>query len=290
MQKGNEQNMKNYRACLTGAFGCPIDENPGVVMMNAAYQAAGLNYRYINFLVQDGCLKDALNGIRAMNFEGVNLTVPHKVEALQYVDELSESVQLIGATNTIVNKNGKLVAYNTDGQGFVEGMAKNNISLQGKRLVILGAGGASRAIAAECALAGAAAITIINRNEERGLSIVEMVSKNTACRCEYRKWTGKIPIPDCDILINATTIGLFPDESMPDIDYSTIRPSMIVQDIIPNPAKTPFLKKAASLGAATYDGLSMLVYQGAIAFQLWTGVTPDTQAMIDALAAEQSNG
>ena len=103
--------MKNYRFHLTGAFGDPIDENPTCVMMNAAYEAAGVNFRYLNFLVKQGALEDALNGIRAMHFDGVNLTMPHKVEALQYVDELSPSVALIGSTNTIVNQGGRLIAH-----------------------------------------------------------------------------------------------------------------------------------------------------------------------------------
>ena len=233
--------------------------------------------------MKDGDLKAAIHGIRAMNFDGINLTMPHKVEVLNYVDELSESVQLIGSSNTIVNRDGKLTAYNTDGQGFVEGMRRSGISLLGKQLVILGAGGAARAIAAECALAGASKIVIINRNEERGHSIVSMLNERTSCSGSFLKWTEKIAVPSCDILINATCVGMFNDADVPDIDYSSLSASVIVQDIVPK--HTPFLKKIKSMGNAAYDGFSMLVYQGAIAFHLWTGVEADTEIMISALAA-----
>lgn len=275
--------MKNYRFHLTGAFGDPIDENPTCVMMNAAYEAAGVNFRYLNFLVKQGALEDALNGIRAMHFDGVNLTMPHKVEALQYVDELSPSVALIGSTNTIVNQGGRLIAHNTDGQGFVEGMRRSGVSLAGKDLVLLGAGGAARAIAAECALAGAARIFILNRNASRGQSVAAMVNEKTACAAEYLPWTPGVAIPPCQILINATCVGMGSGE-VPDIDYDSIRPGTIVQDIIPQ--HTAFLEKAKSMGLPAHDGFSMLVYQGAIAFQLWTGVAADTDVMFRALSAE----
>jgi shikimate dehydrogenase len=138
---------KNYRAQLTGVFGCPVDENPTIVLQEAAFRAAGLDFRYLTLLVRPEDLADAFRGLRAMNFRGINLTVPHKVEALKYVDELSQEVRLIGATNTIVNEAGKLVAYNTDGKGFVTGIQKRNVDLNGKRVTMLGAGGAARAIA-----------------------------------------------------------------------------------------------------------------------------------------------
>ncbi len=279
---------RNYRAQLTGVFGCPVDENPTIALQEAAFQATGLNFRYLTLLVKPEDLADAFRGMRAMNFRGINLTVPHKVAALEYVDEQSQEVQLIGATNTIVNNEGKLTAYNTDGKGFVTGIFKRGVDLTGKRVVLLGAGGAARAIAVECALAGVREMTIINRDVSRGEGLCQLLNEKTACRAEFVRWAGTARIPACDILINATSIGLYPDPNCPDICYEDIAPGMIVQDVIPNPADTLFLRKAREEGATALDGLGMLVEQGAIGFKLWTGVEAPVDVMREAL--ERENG
>jgi shikimate dehydrogenase len=277
---------KSYRAQLTGVFGCPVDENPTIVLQEAAFQAAGLMFRYLTLLVRPEDLADAFRGMRAMNFRGINLTVPHKVEALKYVDQLSQEVKLIGATNTIVNEGGKLVAYNTDGKGFVTGIEKAGVSLAGKRVAMLGAGGAARAIAVECALAGVSEMTLINRDVSRGMALVSLLNEKTNCRARFVRWEGTARIPACDILINATSIGLFPDPNCPDIEYGDIAPGMIVQDVIPNPADTLFLKSARARGAVALDGLNMLVYQGAIGYKLWTGQDAPVDVMRAALEQE----
>jgi len=277
---------RNYRAQLTGVFGCPVDENPTIALQEAAFQAAGLNFRYLTLLVRPEDLADAFRGMRAMNFRGINLTVPHKVAALKYVDELSWEVQLIGATNTVVNDGGRLIAYNTDGKGFVTGIQKRGVDLSGKRVTLLGAGGAARAIAVECALAGVQEITVINRDESRGESLCALLNERTACRAAFQCWEGAARIPGCDILINATSVGLYPDPNCPDICYGDIAPGMIVQDVIPNPADTLFLKKARERGAAALDGLGMLVFQGAIGYKLWTGQEAPVDVMRAALERE----
>ena len=279
---------KNYRAELTGVFGCPVDENPTAIMQEAAFQAKNLNWRYLILLVEPAALHTAFEGMRAMHFGGINLTVPHKVEAMKYVDELSDKAKLIGAINTVVNRNGVLYGDNTDGAGFVEGMRKNGITLNGKTAVVLGAGGASRAICVECALAGCARILLFNRTLKKAEEIAAAVNQNTACKAEAFLWEPGLRIPQCDILINATSIGLYPDPSAPDIRYEDITPDMVVQDIIPNPAITPFLHKAKARGAKVYDGLSMLVEQGAIGFKLWTGEDGPTDVMYAALEKEFS--
>lgn len=279
---------KNYRAQLTGVFGYPVDENPTIVAQEAVFRAVGLNWRYLPLLVRPEDLCDAFKGLRAMNFAGINLTVPHKIEALKYVDELSDEVKLIGATNTVLNKNGHLIACNTDGKGFVEGLRQRGVSLEGKRIALLGAGGAARAICVECALSGAVEIMLINRNRERGENLARLLNEKTECRASFIPWEGAVSIPSCDILINATSIGLYPDPGCPDINYEDIRPDMIVQDVIPNPADTLFLRKARERGATTLDGLGMLVYQGAIAFKLWTGLDAPVEVMRRALEGENS--
>ena len=279
---------KNYRAELVGVFGCPVDENPTIVMQEAAFKASHLNFRYLTLLVKPEDLADAFKGLRAMNFAGINLTVPHKIEALKYVDELSEEVKLIGATNTVVNVGGRLHAYNTDGKGFVEGILKSGVNLKNKTIVLLGAGGAARAIAIECALAEVGELIIVNRDVERGESLARLVNEKTECRASYMPWQGTMPIPTCDILINATCVGLLPDAGCPDICYEDIHEGMIVQDVIPNPADTLFLQKARMQGAKTLDGLSMLVYQGAIGFKLWTGHDAPLDVMKQAVEEENA--
>lgn len=275
--------VKNYRSKLVGLFGCPVDENPTVVMQEAAFSAKGLDWRYITMLVYPNDLKNAFLGLRSMNFNGCNLTIPHKIEAMKYMDEISPSAALIGAINTVVVQDGKLTGYNTDGQGLVAGMREAGISLENRHLTVLGAGGASRAICVECALAGAAKITVINRNIDRGVGIAGLLNQKTNCKGDFIAWEGTVHIPKCDILVNATNVGLFPDPSCPDIHYDDINEKMIVQDIVPNPAVTLFMKKAKERGAATFDGLGMLIHQGAIGFKLWTGVDAPHDVMRAAL-------
>ncbi len=279
----------NFRKKLTGAFGFPIDENPSPIMYEAAYAAMNLDWRYQLIEVHPKNLEAAINGIRAMQFEGVNLTIPHKVAAVPYMDELSESAKIIGAINTIINRDGKLIGDNTDGKGFVMGMEKNGVKLADKHIVILGSGGAARAISVESALAGCASIIIVARNEVTGGELKELLDNATPCKAGFVKWTPGVHIPKCDVLINATNVGLYPDSSKPNICYDDIHPDMIVQDIIPNPAWTPFLDQAKKCGATTFDGQSMLVYQGALAVEMWTGKKPPVQDMIDALKNVFSN-
>ena len=274
---------KNYRSRLVGLFGCPVDENPTVVMQEAAFNAKGLDWRYITMLVYPDDLKDAFLGLRSMNFNGCNLTIPHKIESMKYIDEISPNAALIGAINMVVVRDGRLTGYNTDGQGMVAGMLEAGISLENKHLTVLGAGGASRAICVECALAGAEKITVINRNIDRGAGLAELLNQKTNCKGDFIPWKGTAHIPECDILVNATNVGLFPDPSCPDIYYEDINEKMIVQDIIPNPAFTLFMKKAEEHGASTFDGLAMLVHQGAIGFKLWTGEEAPREVMKAAL-------
>lgn len=176
---------KNYRAELVGVFGDPVDGNPTGVLEEAGFQAAGLNYRYITCCVTPDRLADAIAGMRALNMRGVNLTMPHKVQVLQYLDEQSQAVRIIGAANTIICENGRLIGENSDGKGFVQSLKDEAISLVGKVVTLLGAGGAAKAIGVECALAGAKEIIIINRNAERGAALARVISEHTDAEARY---------------------------------------------------------------------------------------------------------
>jgi len=275
---------------ITGVFGFPVAENPTGVMQNAAFRALGLNWRYLNFEVKAEKLGNAVLGMRAMNnFRGVNCTIPHKVAVIQYLDEIATSAQVIGAVNTVRRDDDRLIGENTDGKGFMRALGDDaDIDATGVHAVVLGAGGAARAITVELALAGASQITVVNRSSARGETLVRLLNEKTPARAEFVAWADAYRVPEgADLLINATSIGLYPNiDDAPDVDFATITPGMVVCDVIPNPPSTSFLRQAAARGAKTLDGLGMLVYQGAIAFKMWTGQEASTEVMRQALAVE----
>ena len=279
---------KNYRAELVGVLGDPVDGNPTGVMEEAGFEHAGLNFRYITVKVLPEDLDAAMAGVRAFNMRGVNLTMPHKINVLKHMDALSEAARVIGAVNTVVcREDGTMFGENTDGKGFVQSLTDAGIELKGKSIVLLGAGGAARAIGVECALAGAAKLSVINRNADRGQALVRVINENTSAVAEYLPWAGTARIPEADILINATCVGLLPDaDACPDIDYGDIRPGMVACDVVFNPVDTVFLKKAAERGARCIDGLGMLVNQGCINYTLWTGEPAPRDVMYAKLRSE----
>jgi shikimate dehydrogenase len=277
---------KSYKAELVGVFGYPVAENPTGVMQEAAFQARGLNWRYLTIEVRPEDLEKAMIGLRAFGMQGVNLTIPHKVAVIQYLDRLSPEAELIGAVNTVVREGNELVGHNTDGKGFLRSVRDDaGVDPAGKRIVLLGAGGAARAMSVELALAGTAHITLVNRSSNRGQELAKHLSEKTPAEAQFVHWQGKYSVPpEADILVNATSIGLFPNvEEAPAVDVASIHPDLLVCDVIPNPPHTAFLRAAEAVGARTLDGLGMLVYQGTIAFQMWTGVEASIPVMRRAL-------
>ena len=279
----------SYRKELTGVFGYPVDENPTVVMIEAGFAALNLPWRYLNLKVPPKDLAAAVTGLRAMGFRGINLTIPHKCEVIKHLDEVADDARIMGAVNTVYVQDGRLIGANTDGKGFLRALNDDaRLNPAGKKFVVLGAGGAARAITVELALAGAAEIVIVNRGEARGWDLVALLLNHTGTHATYQPWSDNLAIPEgTDVLVNATSIGLCPDvHDMPSLNYATIKPGMVVCDVIPNPPQTRFLDAAKERGAITLDGLGMLVYQGAIAFKLWTGMEAPVDVMKKALAAE----
>ena len=274
----------NFKQELTCVFGQPVAENPTQCMMEAAYNACGLEWRYLTIEVAPENLVQAVGGLRAMGFRGANLTIPHKVEVIQYLDGISDAAAMMGAVNCIVRKDDQLLGENTDGKGFVQSL-KEVTDPAGKKIVMFGAGGAARAIGVETALAGAAEITIVNRSTERGEALAQLLQEKTGVPTTFTKWEGDYTLADdVDVVINATSIGLFPDvDAVFPLDFASLKSNMIVSDVIPNPPETHLLREAAKAGCTTLDGLGMLVNQGVIGFQLWTGVDPDPQVMRAAL-------
>lgn len=279
---------KCYRSELVGTFGCPIDENPTGVVMEAAFAAKGLDYRYITMKVDPGNLKAAMEGMKAVHMRGINLTIPFKVEGVLYMDALSESAEIIGAINIVVNANGKLWGENTDGKGLLTSFRTEGISVEGKNITILGAGGAARAIGVEFALAGARKITIVNIVKEQGEELTELIRRRTAAEAAFIFWDHAISIPvDTDILVNATSIGLYPNvNEKPNINYDSIWPEMVVSDVIFNDPRTQFLREAKKRNAQTIHGLGMLANQAALNFKIWTGEEAPVALMMETLKKE----
>lgn len=279
---------KNYRAALSACLGDPVDGNPTGVMQEAAFAACNLNWRYLTIRVKDGQLPQAFAGMKAMDFSCCNLTMPHKRTIIPLLDGLTQAAQIIGAVNTVYREGDRWLGENTDGKGFVRALEKEGVSLEGKRVTILGAGGAARAISVECALAGAASITVINRSAQNGTELTELINTHTPAKAQYLPWTAAMEIPkETDILVNATCVGLHPNvQDKPDIDYSTILPHMVVCDVVFNPVDPLFLREARKQGARTVSGIGMLVQQGALAFTLWTGKEAPEQVMYDTLEKE----
>jgi len=279
---------KNYRAELTACLGDPVDGNPTGVMEEAAFAAKDLNWRYLTIRVKKGDLASAFAGLKAMGFRGTNLTMPHKLDIIPMLDELTEAASIIGAVNTVIEKDGRWIGENTDGKGFVTALRLAGVDPTGKCFTILGAGGAARAISVECALAGAKAITIINRNESRGQELAQLIEEKTAAESRYLHWDSAMAVPaDTDILINATCVGLHPNTTdKPDLDYDTITDRLVVSDVVFNPVDPLFLQEARARGAKTISGIGMLVQQGALNFTLWTGEEAPTEVMYRTLEQE----
>lgn len=279
---------QNYLDHLVGVFGQPVAENPGVVIQDAAFQALGLErWHFLTLDVDKDQLENAINGLKAFKMRGINCTIPHKIEVMKYLDEISESAKLIGAVNMIVNDNGRLFGENTDGKGFMMSLASNGVDVKGKKAVVFGAGGAARAICVEMGLAGVADITIVNRAQDRHLgdALMEILRANTKTEVRYIDWDGPFTIPeDTDIVVNATSIGLYPNvDAMPNIDMDSIKPTMFVQDVIPNPTETAFIKEMRRRGIPCATGAGMLINQAALNIEMWTGLKPDKEIMYKAL-------
>lgn len=276
----------SFLSILTGSFAMPAAENPTVAMVEAAYQHHGIDARYINCEVAPDALGDAVRGARAMGWAGFNCSIPHKVSVIEHLDSLGESAAVIGAVNCVVRRGERLIGENTDGIGFLASL-RTVADPRGRSLLLLGAGGAARAIAVEAALAGAARITVVNRDRSRGAELVALLNERTPAQADLVVWDGVQRVPEgTDIVINATSVGLFPDvDARLELEAGDLRPGMMVADVIPNPPRTRLIRDAEARGATTLDGIGMLVQQGVAGIGHWTGVDVDPAVMRRALAA-----
>lgn len=270
----------NFLSRLTGSFAMPAAENPTVAMVEAAYRHHGLDIRYINCEVTPERLGDAVKGARAMGWIGFNCSIPHKVAVIEHLDGLGESAAVMGAVNCAVRRGDGFIGENTDGKGFLQSL-RTVTDPKGKTVVMFGAGGAARAIGVELAFAGAKRIIIVNRSAERGRGLADLLNSRTAAQAELVTGTAAYRMPDdAEILVNATSIGLYPDvDGRINLDVSSLRPGLIVADVITNPPRSPLIRDAEARGCRTLDGLGMVVNQGVIGIKYWTGIDVDPGIM-----------
>ena len=266
-----------------GIFGYPISHTLSPAMHNAVIKALGLDMVYLPFEVKPSNLKEAINGIKSLGIIGVNITIPHKESVIRFLDDISEEARLVGAVNTIVNKDRKLVGYNTDGSGYMASLKEElGFNPKSKRIIIIGAGGAARGILAALATQKPKSITVANRTLSRAVSLIKTFKgKFRDTRFEAIDLDNnmlKMSFNSVDLLINTTSVGMKQGKALK-IPLETLPKIAIVSDIIYNPLETLLLKKAKKLGLTTHGGLGMLVHQGARSFKLWTGMDAPMNVM-----------
>lgn len=275
--KVNPMNERDY--LLLGVMGDPIGHSKSPAMHDAAINALGLSGAYIPLHIRPQGLGDAILAVKALGFRGVNVTIPHKVEVMKYLDVVDKGAQRIGAVNTIVNDNGKLTGYNTDGIGYVRSLKDEACpDLKGKRIVVIGAGGAARGIIYALIGEGPEKISIVNRTSAKALALAEEWSSLADLRGYGEEDAGEA-LSDADVIINTTSVGMFPRVSELPIPPESIREGIVVSDLIYNPLKTELLRQGELRRCTIHGGLGMFINQGAYAFEYWTGLTAPVQAM-----------
>lgn len=267
------------RTVLYGVFGDPVRHSKSPIMLNRAFREAGVNGVYAAFHVKPEELGDAVRGIRALGYRGVNVTLPHKVEVMKHIDEIDEGARLIGAVNTIVNENGVLTGYNTDGIGYVRSLIEETgITLAGRNILVVGAGGAARGIVYALAKHNPRSIWIANRTKERAVELAD----------DFKSYGDIAGIGfdgisaigrSVDLVVNTTLVGMAPNIGESPIETDWLTPEVMVSDIIYTPLKTELLKRAEAIGCRVHGGLGMFIYQGAYAFEYWTGLPAPVAAM-----------
>ncbi len=264
---------------LIGLIANPIRHSKSPIMHNTAFEALGLDYVYLVFEVDDHNLKDAVTGLRAMNVRGFNVSYPNKKPIMQYLDEILPAGRLCQAVNTVINDNGRLIGTSTDGEGYMRALRENGIDMQGKKMTLLGAGGAATAIAMQAGLDGVGEISIFNRQDafwETAVENAKKLNEQTSCKATVHHLEDladlKKEIADSVLLANATNVGFGNQIGqclIPDASY--LRSDLIVTDVIYSPEETALLAMAKAAGCRTMNGINMMLYQGAAAFKYWTG-------------------
>ena len=276
------------RVC--GIIGDPVEHSLSPAMHNAAFQELNIDFVYVSFRVRKNELKEAIVGAKALDIRGLNVTMPHKNAIMKYLDEIDPTARSIGAVNTILNDKGRLVGYNTDGIGALKALKENGVSLDGKKLVLLGAGGAGKAIAFHAAQE-MEELKIFNRTAQKAKDLAEVLRKKFGKKIDGNSLSAKTmkkELEDADIVVNATSVGMHPNDGQSLVDPSWLRPTLCVMDIVYNPIETKLAKDAKSVGAKVVSGVEMLVHQGAASFEIWTACPAPVKVMEQAILSKLS--
>lgn len=260
---------------VCGVIGDPIEHTMSPVMHNAAFSELGLDYVYVAFRVKSEALAGAIEGMRALNIRGLNVTIPHKVSIIPLLDSLDPLAEKLDAVNTVVNRDGTLKGYNTDASGFLQALLDKGVTPEGKNVVILGAGGAARAISFVLA-ESKANLLILNRLEEMDWAEelarkISSVFGQEVRALELQEANLRTALSKAELLVNATSVGMSPNTNLTPVPARLLRPDLVIFDIVYNPIKTKLTTEASLAGCETVMGLDMLVWQGALAFEMWTG-------------------
>jgi shikimate dehydrogenase len=275
---------------LCAVIGDPVKHSLSPCIHNAAFQHLKLDYVYVAFEVARGDIEAAVQGIKSLGIYGINVTMPHKVGIIKHLDELNESAKTVGAVNTILNKEGKLIGYNTDGEGALKALTAEHQNPTGKKVVILGAGGASRSVSHSLAPL-AREMMILNQTVdfEKAEDLAKELTAKFGSKIRYGKLSEgnlKRELENADLFVNATPLGMHPNENETPVNHGLLHPDIAIFDLVYYPNETRLLREAKAVGAPTIEGLSMLVHQGAVSFEIWTGKKPPVDVMMKA-AREQ---
>ncbi len=277
-----EDSSISGKTVVCGLIGDPVEHTMSPVMHNAAFRSKGIDYVYLPFRVGRDELGEAIEGMRALNIRGLNVTIPHKVAVIPFLDKLDPLAEKIGAVNTIVNDAGVLRGYNTDATGFLQPLLERGIEPEGKKAVVLGAGGASRAVSFILAEKGAG-LVILNRREEFDWAVELATRISRAFNCEVEalelnEANLSAALEETDILVNATSVGMGGAGETP-VPSGLLRPGLTVYDVVYGAGKTRLVAEAEKAGADAISGIEMLVWQGALAFEMWTGLKAPVELM-----------
>jgi shikimate dehydrogenase len=278
----------NGKTSICAIIGDPVEHSLSPVMHNAAFQKLGLNLVYVAFKVTKNALKEAIYGARSLGLRGLNVTMPYKSAVLKYLDEADSAAKAIGAVNTILNNQGKLIGYNTDGKGAMVALRENGISPYGKKMLLVGAGGAAKAIAFQ-AVQEVKELVIVNRTPEKAEQLAKLLHKKFGKEVKCGTLSARVmkeELETSDILVNATSVGMHSYRDISPVPLDLLRPDLCVMDIIYSPMETKLVKDAKAVGAKVVLGLEMLLYQGAVAFEIWTNCLAPVDIMKEAVLVQ----
>ncbi|MDT8861441.1 shikimate dehydrogenase [Alkalihalobacillus sp. MEB130] len=263
-----------------GLLGHPVGHSMSPQIHNDAFNKEGIEAVYHAFDVKPELVREAISGLRALQIAGCNVTVPHKLAVMEFLDEIDEEARLIGAVNTIVNQDGKLIGYNTDGRGYVQSLLEEmNSDIKDKRILIIGAGGAARGVLTALLQHGIAHVAITNRTLEKANSFLALANNFSISAEAIDRIDAEERLHEFDVVINTTSVGMSPHIHETPLSLTKLRKESVVSDLIYNPLETTFLKEAKSQGALIINGVGMFVNQAALSFEYWTGKKPDREQM-----------